>query len=191
MRNMYSWLFVGRSVQDSGIGLGLCQMISDRRYQPGSAISQPWDFTQQGQINRPFGNRPHFDLWPILAHPLHFSQGCCRAKASRHGWPIRSLGLRLITFVAVCTSYGLSLNGFPKLVPFPWPAAFPLPLYPSPIFSQNVPVSFSTRRTSLNTSVSLSMYSSIVGSRPICLSIRIAPHLPQISLCGSLLRSWS
>src|SRR3954464_15831592 len=117
---MYSCDFVGRSLIDSGIGLGLLQMMSLRKYQP-SARS---------------------------------------AKASIHGMPIRSLGLSPSTRgtrVGVRSSSRLlTLNTPSRALPLRSASClrlfdgasglYPPPLlYVSPMFTQIVPSSRSTR----------------------------------------------
>src|SRR5665647_2724522 len=54
-RNTYSCAFVGRSVTDSGIGFGLAQMMSLRRYQPSACSAKA---TRQGMPTRSLG-LPH------------------------------------------------------------------------------------------------------------------------------------
>src|SRR4030095_16895065 len=130
-RKTYSWALVGRSVTDSGMGLGLAQMMSDLRYQPSA--------------------------W--------------RAKARRQGIPTRSLGLRFGAGFCqrddACRLVRAVPSGF-LLLPSHPPEPPGEPAYESPMFSQTVPSSRSTLRTSRNTSTILVTYSSGVDSRPSC-----------------------
>nr|AKH46656.1 DNA methylase N-4/N-6 domain-containing protein [uncultured marine virus] len=55
IRKMYSCDFVGRSVTLSGIGFGLCQMMSERRNHPSAWSANA---TRHGMPQRSFGLRP-------------------------------------------------------------------------------------------------------------------------------------
>jgi hypothetical protein len=66
---MYSCALVQRSRTDSGMGFGLCQMMSWRRYQPSSWRAKA---TRQGMPIRSFSFSPSWSLFGLFSR-LPFS----------------------------------------------------------------------------------------------------------------------